>query len=37
MLDLHIEKTGELAVVECAGRVVRSEAAVKLREAVTSL
>ena len=37
MLALRIEKIGELAVVECEGRVVRSEAAVKLREAVTSL
>jgi ABC-type transporter Mla MlaB component len=37
MLDLHIGKIGELAVVECEGRVVRSEAAFKLREAVTSL
>jgi anti-anti-sigma regulatory factor len=36
-LDLHIEKIGELAVVECEGRVVRSEAAVNLRDAVTSL
>jgi len=37
MLDLHVEKIGELAVVECEGRVVRTEAAFKLREAVTSL
>jgi anti-anti-sigma regulatory factor len=37
MLDLHVDKIGELAVVECEGRVVRSEAAFKLREAVTSL
>jgi anti-anti-sigma regulatory factor len=37
MLDLHIEKIGELAVVECEGRIVRSEAAFKLREAVMSL
>src|SRR6202035_417318 len=37
MLDLHIEKIGDLAVVECEGRIVRSEAAFKLREAVTSL
>jgi anti-anti-sigma regulatory factor len=37
MLVLRIEKMGELAVVECEGRVVRSEAAFKLREAVTSL
>jgi len=36
-LDLHIEKIGDLAVIECDGRVVRSEAAFKLREAVTSL
>jgi anti-anti-sigma regulatory factor len=36
-LDLHIEKIGDLAVIECEGRVVRSEAAFKLREAVTSL
>jgi anti-anti-sigma regulatory factor len=37
MLDLAIEKIGDLAVVECLGRIVRSEAAFKLREAVTSL
>jgi anti-anti-sigma factor len=37
MVDLHIEKIGDLAVVECEGRIVRSEAAFKLREAVTSL
>lgn len=37
MLALRIEKMGELAVVECEGRVVRSEAAFKLREAVTLL
>ena len=37
MLDVHIEKIGELAVVECEGRVVRSDAAFKLREVVTSL
>lgn len=37
MLALRIEKIGELTVVECEGRVVRSEAAFKLREAVTSL
>ncbi len=32
MLDLHVEKIGELAVVECEGRVVRTEAAFKLRK-----
>ena len=37
MLALRIEKIGELAVVECEGRIVRSEAAVKLRETVMSL
>ncbi len=36
-MDLHIEKIGDLAVIECEGRVVRSEAAFKLRKAVTSL
>ena len=36
-MDLHVDKIGELAVVECEGSVVRSEAAFKLREAVTSL
>jgi anti-anti-sigma regulatory factor len=37
MLDLTIEKIGELAVVECHGRIVRSDAAFKLREALTAL
>jgi anti-anti-sigma regulatory factor len=37
MLELYIEKIGDLAVVECEGRIVRSEAAFKLRKAVTSL
>jgi anti-anti-sigma regulatory factor len=36
-LHIHIEKIGDLAVIECDGRVVRSEAAFKLREVVTSL
>jgi anti-anti-sigma regulatory factor len=36
MLGLHIEKIGDLAVVECEGRLVRSEAAFQLREAITS-
>jgi len=34
---LGIERIGELGVVECKGRIVRSEAAYTLREAVTSL
>ena len=36
MLNVNIDKIGELAVVECEGRIVRSEAAFKLRDAVTS-
>lgn len=36
MLGIHIEKIGDLAIVECEGRVVRSEAAFQLREAITS-
>ena len=35
MLSVKVEKIGELAVVECEGRLVKSEAASKLREAVT--
>lgn len=37
MLDLGIERIGELGIVECTGRIVRSESALKLRRAVTSL
>ena len=37
MLYLGIERIGELGVVECKGRIVQSEAAYTLREAVTSL
>jgi len=37
MLDVAIERIGELGIVECIGRSVRSEAAFKLRRAVTSL
>src|SRR5437867_10079321 len=36
MLDVHIDKIGELAVVECEGRVVQNDAALTLWEAVTS-
>lgn len=36
MLSVQIENIGDMAVVECEDRVVRSEAAFKLREAVTS-
>jgi anti-anti-sigma regulatory factor len=37
MLDLLIKKIGELAIVECKGRIVRSEAAFRLRKAVLCL
>jgi anti-anti-sigma regulatory factor len=36
VLSVHIENIGEMAVVQCGGRIVRSEAALKLREAVYS-
>jgi anti-anti-sigma regulatory factor len=36
MLSVHIDNIGDLAVIECEGRIVRSEAAFKLREAVNS-
>ncbi len=34
MLSVHIENIGEIAVIECEGRIVRSDAALRLREAV---
>src|ERR1700730_4494788 len=37
MPSVHIDNVGEMAIIECAGRFVRSEAAFKLRDAVTSL
>ncbi len=37
MLDLGIDRIGQLGIVECRGRIVRSESAVILRRAVTSL
>jgi len=36
MLNVTVENIGELAVVECEGKIVQSEAVLKLREAVTS-
>ena len=35
MLRVNTENIGDMAVVECKGRIVRSEAAFKLRKAVT--
>jgi anti-anti-sigma regulatory factor len=37
MLRIHVEKIGDVAVVECEGRVVQSDAEFRLRNAVTSL
>ncbi len=36
MPTVHIENVGKMAIIECAGRFVRNEAAFKLRDAVTS-
>jgi anti-anti-sigma regulatory factor len=36
MLSIHIDNVGDIAVIECEGRIVRSEAALQLREAVNS-
>lgn len=36
MPSVHIDKVGETAIIECAGRFVRNEAAFKLQDAVTS-
>jgi anti-anti-sigma regulatory factor len=36
MLNVTVENIGELAVVECEGGIVQKDAAVKLRNAVTS-
>jgi anti-anti-sigma regulatory factor len=35
MLKINIDHIGDLAIVECEGRIVQSEAAFKLRDAVT--
>jgi anti-anti-sigma factor len=36
MLNVTVENIGELAVVECEGEILRRDAALKLRQAVTS-
>jgi anti-anti-sigma regulatory factor len=36
MLNVTVENIGELAMVECEGRIVQREAVLKLRQAVTS-
>ena len=35
MLNINVDNIGDLAVVECEGRIVQSDAAFRLREAVT--
>ena len=35
MFDLSVEKIGDIAVVHCLGRIVRSEAAFRLHDIVT--
>ena len=36
MPSVHIDNVGETAIIECAGRFVRTETTFKLRDAVTS-
>ena len=36
MISVSVEKLGELSVVECDGRIVRSDAAFALRDNITS-
>ena len=36
MLTLRIEHIGDMAIVECKGRIVRRDATLQLREAVTA-
>ena len=36
MLSINIENVGDVAIIECEGRIVRSDAAFELREAVSS-
>ena len=36
MFNLKVEKIGKIAVVHCQGRIVRSDAAFQLRDAVTA-
>jgi anti-anti-sigma regulatory factor len=36
MPNIHVDKVGDMAVVECEGRFVRSDEAYKLRDAVAS-
>ena len=35
MLSVHSDRVGDVAVLQCEGRIVRSDAAFRLRDAVT--
>jgi anti-anti-sigma regulatory factor len=36
MLNVNVDHIGDLAIVECEGRIVQSDAAFRLREAITA-
>jgi len=36
MFDIHVESVGDIAVVQCEGRLVQSDAAYQLRDAILS-
>lgn len=36
MLSTHVENIGDMAIIECQGRIVQSDAAFKLRKAILS-
>jgi anti-anti-sigma factor len=36
MFDIHIENVGDVAVVQCEGRIVHSDAAYRLRDVIRS-
>jgi anti-anti-sigma regulatory factor len=36
MLKLNVEKIGDVAIIECEGKIVRGESAIKLRDVVMS-
>ena len=36
MTNIHVDQVGEMAVIECEGRFVRSDEAFRLRDAVTA-
>ena len=36
MTNIHVDQVGEMAVIECEGRFVRSDESFRLRDAVTA-